>query len=973
MVDEKLITERKADAAFAGFLRSTTSETRQSLDAILPRGTGALPTTSVPQFVRQNRDGSWPNPVTDANVNGRIWVGLHDSTKRPTFASGVREGDVLAARDGVFIAGASTVTGAATWTPVASGTGTTPTDPTDPTDPVDPTPASPTSRPQSVIGTTGVWTTTGGSTLVTALSDQHLTSAAAAPVSGANAVGLVVQMTPFAHVKGNDLTVVLWGARSTQPGEITVSLGVGGTAYVSSKSKTISDTEENITFTWPDAEQLALTTEQWKRLELTVTRSSGGISNLADITMQSSPASVVTPPGSDPTQPTSVLWASNSIWYSDLTAAPLSKSNAAISAYVRGQATSGAFRLDCYADAAPIWGVPSTAQRVNITPPATSTRGDVNLMRRTDGKGALDGVPIPAGFTAPSNLFKTAIVTCVETKQVWELLGLTGSGSAWAAQWGGRIDDVPASGGAFPVGTGYTGSGLSFTAAAIKVAEAKDAAAGNARAIPHAIGLNLNYDSGSSQFCWPATRSDGTSSDPGAPLAGQRVRLKASADLSGCTPLGKAVGEALKRYGAVIMGGAEKIGFLCESGAVEQAKSGIDPWGAILNGKTVDTVLAGIPLAQLEVVSPGWGGPGWKEETETTTPTVPTDPTPPVAGARRQIYMPPGIKWLSGASCRGIENSADGMSSPFAQWRGEPCHFMRVWSDDGGPGDTKDRKTNDPNIAAIWERFGNFHASADIGPGFFGTGESMSAAANGSYRDRWIKTLQTARRWWSTRKDPSKVNVFFSPAHEMNGSWYHWSVNNSNVGDFIRAWKLYRQLQLQYFPECFMTFNVNHDSSFYSGTVNSSGKGMDWRRMVPGWTEGGASEVKKWVDVGAVDYYNMDHWARNDAEWAKTIMDYDGWGGPMGIERHRQFWESCGLPMTIPEWSDSIRSGDSPSFATNMNNFMRTHSGTGPGKICADALFNLSSGYEANMFAVMGDTVKLVNFAARYRSLNWGW
>ena len=51
---------------------------------------------------------------------------------------------------------------------------------------------------------------------------------------------------------------------------------------------------------------------------------------------------------------------------------------------------------------------------------------------------------------------------------------------------------------------------------------------------------------------------------------------------------------------------------------------------------------------------------------------------------------------------------------------------------------------------------------------------------------------------------------------------------------------------------------------------------------------------------------------------------------------------------------------------------MRQWAGTGPGRICADALFNLSSGYTDGAYAVMGDTVGSPNFAARYQAQNWG-
>ena len=965
---EYVVTTRQADSMFAKMLAQSTSATRVALDAILPKGGGGTTSTSLAQTVAQRSDGTWPNPVRDGNVAARFFRAVFDGSKQPRGTDGVLPGDVLLTRQGWFIATAAPSTGPATWDLVAGGTGGS-TDPgtttpgtTTPGTPGDPSPSSPTARPRALLGTSGEWLTTGGTSLVTALSDQAASSASATPTAGSQGVSVSLDMQNFTHALGNDLTVTLWGVSSSQPGDVTVTVGKGSTLYVPAKTLQVGTAAGTLAFTWPKSDQLSLTADTWRDIEVTVSRTQGGFTNLADVTLQSAPPVIAPPPGVDTLTPTSIIWSPQSVWYSDLTSAPLANASAAVSAYVKGLAGT-AIRLDCYADAAPMWMASASDPRVNVTPPATSTRGAITLMHTADGKGALDGVPIPADMTAPTNLFKTAIVGSVDTKQVWELLGLTKSGTTWSAEWGGRIDAFNQSGGVFPTGTGYTGSGLSFTAAAIKVSEAKAAAAGDVKAIPHALGLNLTYGGAASAFCWPATRSDGTAFDTGAPKMGQRLRLKATADLSACTPLGKAVGEALKRYGAVVMGGAERVGVVCESESAIQVRSGVNPWGAILNGKTIDTVLSGLPLDQLEAVSPGWGGPTWK--VEDAAPAVPTPTTPnPGTGAygyRTHIYAPPA-GWLSGASCRAIENSSDGMGSPFAQWRGEPCTMARTWWD-------RDSKAAD----TLGLRWNNWHASIDGAPGLMFNGEDWSKAAAGDSTmfKRLEADLRFCRQWYLSRRDPKKVNFFLSPAHEANGDWYRWSWRPDNRARWIEFMKRYRELQLRVFPEALMTLNVNYDTK--------ASVGMDWRRYIPDYDSKGAAGVKQWFDVGSVDYYNAwSVWANTQQGWNDIANSkVDQWGAPIGLDKHRQFWESCGLPMTVPEWGGhATRHGDAPEATTAINNYFRKWAGAGPGRVIAEAYFNLTSGYDSGdspgKFAIYGDTVALVQTSARYKALTWG-
>lgn len=970
---EKLIRESQVDALLAALVADQVSKTRAALNAVLPKG-GGSPSAGVTQFVRQRPDGTWLNIVRDSNVGGRLYVATVDAAKAPGYGDGLQAGDIFVSTAGIKVAAFAPSVGSVTWTNISTSTGgtggTTPTDPgggTTPTTPGDTSAPSPTSRPYALLATTGQWVTTGGTNLVQALSDQAVSAAKATPTAGAGSgVGVQLDMSNFLHQPGNDLNVTLWGAAAVTAGAVTVSIGYQGQTYAAPIVKQVGATATALSFIWPADTQLVLPASMWRDVEVTISKTPGDLA-LVDVTLQSQPPTSTPSPGTDPLSPATMLWAPASVWYSDCSSAPAAKASAALVSYVRGQVGSGAVRLDCYADAAPIRMVSGSTPRVNITP-GTSTRGAATLMHTSDGKGAMDAVPIPSDMPAPAGTFKTAVIGCVETKQVWEFLNLTKSGTAWTAEWGGRIDGVPTSGGAFPTGTGYTGSGLAWAAAAVKVDEAKDAAAGNVKAIPHAVGLNLNYDSAASTFCWPATRSDGTASETSAPRMGQRLRLKAGADLSACTAVGKAIGEAMKRYGAVVMGGAEKVSFLAESGATEQAKTGVDPWGAILAGKSVDTVLAGLPLDQLEAVSPGWGDPNWKVETDTgTTPTNPTNPTTPTDPGtnRRAIYINPGAKWLSGASCRAIEKGSEGMGSTYAQWRGEPCYMARCWADQGGKLDHFGSQ-NDEEISSLSVMYSNWHASMDVGIGYIGraSGESMSGAASGACDARWAATLQSYRKWWASRKDPSKVNAFISPAHEMNGNWYPWSVNSGNVAQFIAGWKRFRALQLKHFPESLLCFNVNRDTS---------GAGMDWRKMVPGWTEGGAAAIKQWVDVGGVDYYNMDPNSKSAAEWAQHILENDQWGAPKGLERHRAFWGAAGLPIQIPEWSNNASQGDSPAYAVGMNDFMRQWAGTGPGQVCADALFNLTEKYPDGRYAVVGDTVGSPNFAQKYRDLTWGY
>ncbi len=120
----------------------------------------------------------------------------------------------------------------------------------------------------------------------------------------------------------------------------------------------------------------------------------------------------------------------------------------------------------------------------------------------------------------------------------------------------------------------------------------------------------------------------------------------------------------------------------------------------------------------------------------------------------------------------------------------------------------------------------------------------------------------------------------------MNGSWEPWAVNTNNDQDFTTAWKRYRNIQKDVFPKAKLVFSVNR---------NSVGLGMDWRKIFPS---------KDNVDVMSVDYCNNPVGpVCSQSDWDASMSQTDEYGVPIGLEQHRKFADSVGLPLAISEWS----------------------------------------------------------------------
>jgi hypothetical protein len=285
---------------------------------------------------------------------------------------------------------------------------------------------------------------------------------------------------------------------------------------------------------------------------------------------------------------------------------------------------------------------------------------------------------------------------------------------------------------------------------------------------------------------------------------------------------------------------------------------------------------------------------------------------------------------LSGASGPGVTSGA------FGTWRGEPVAVAGTWSD------------NDADSLQFWQLqpggdYATWDKPLDIAVGAFDDGGSWKSAAAGDYDARWTTSLEKLAGYRSAATGTTYIRF----AHEMNGDWYPWRVNTSNYRDFETAWKRYRALQQKIFPEAKLVFCLNRESS---------GANMDWRGFFPGADE---------VDVLAVDYYNQYPTVTTTAEWDASLDDVDAYGAPKGLARYRSFAASVGLPLAVPEWSGSARSGDEPAFVDGFLGYVRAHGGEGAGQVEYEILFDVDQ--DENNWNLYGDGGRMPESAAAYR------
>lgn len=279
--------------------------------------------------------------------------------------------------------------------------------------------------------------------------------------------------------------------------------------------------------------------------------------------------------------------------------------------------------------------------------------------------------------------------------------------------------------------------------------------------------------------------------------------------------------------------------------------------------------------------------------------------------------------WLSGASGDGVASGA------FGVWRGTPVAIAGTWND------SFEAQTAQWSVqkGAEW---GSWQGDLDVAVGaiYSARGETWAAAATGAYDARWRTALSALKSGWGSR--PGTLHIRF--AHEFNGEWVPWKVSGSAADSFVAAWKRFRALQREILPAAKLVFSPNDGSS--------PSLALDWRKAFPG---------AGYVDEMAVDSYNQWPYVNTVSGFASKIVTVDSFGAPVGIEKHRLFAESVGLPLAIAEWSSNSSMGDGDVYVKAFRDWVAAHAGSGPGQVPYEIMFNVNN-YNSGVFSFYPNT-----------------
>lgn len=272
-----------------------------------------------------------------------------------------------------------------------------------------------------------------------------------------------------------------------------------------------------------------------------------------------------------------------------------------------------------------------------------------------------------------------------------------------------------------------------------------------------------------------------------------------------------------------------------------------------------------------------------------------------------------GLPFLLGAAGDGV---ADGS---YERALGRPLDLTATWAD-------SDWASTHLPVLAPGGALAGWTRALDVSVGAFSAGTTWAQAASGACDERWTTSLQRL----AALRSGAAGTTFVRFAHEMNGSWYPWSVTPASLGEFHAAWQRYRALQRRHFPAARLVLSLNH---------NTAGFDADSAALNPGAGQ---------FDVLGASYYNRYPYLATAADFAGWLPARDRWGGPAGLEAFRTLAAGWGVPLCLPEWSACAEAsgGDAPEFITELHRWLTAHGGPGAGQVLYACQFNVSSGHD---------------------------
>jgi hypothetical protein len=297
-------------------------------------------------------------------------------------------------------------------------------------------------------------------------------------------------------------------------------------------------------------------------------------------------------------------------WKRDVSLAPLASNSAAMVAGLAQQVQAhyggAAFNVGQYNTT--FYVAPPGTVRRDVSFQDCQHKGHVPSQLFSPQRGAhFRQVPIPNDAVPARGTDAELTVWDPVSDQLWEFWKAKKVGAGWQACWGGRIDHVSTSPGYFPDGMGATATGLPNAGGMVGISEAE------LGQIEHALSLQLVDTDTWKKFSYPAQRSDGY--NPGGVRnripEGTRLRLDPSLNVDSLPlhPLAKMIAKAAQRYGFIVTDKSGAVAVIAESGAGEKARTGTDPWTALLHGTPSYAIMRNFPWAHLQALPNDYGKP----------------------------------------------------------------------------------------------------------------------------------------------------------------------------------------------------------------------------------------------------------------------------------------------------------------------------------------------------------------------------
>lgn len=242
---------------------------------------------------------------------------------------------------------------------------------------------------------------------------------------------------------------------------------------------------------------------------------------------------------------------------------------------------------------------------VGSNPPTVALVGKSSICPRPEGvfsgfQAQIEAVPLPTNAIPAAGTDKEVIVWQPSTGHLWELWRVLDESGRWTACWGGEITDAYTSDGSLPAPFGAAASGLSLLGGQIHLEDLEHGA------IDHALEVLLP-DTASSEFVWPADKTDGASNDADSIPEGTRFRLKSTLNLSSLhlSPAALEIASAIQRYGMIVGDTAGSVALSAQDPTPLIQEGKPNPYNTLLGTDPYD-VLDAVPWGDLEVVSPAY-------------------------------------------------------------------------------------------------------------------------------------------------------------------------------------------------------------------------------------------------------------------------------------------------------------------------------------------------------------------------------